>query len=213
MIAYIDTHTHHANTGNPFAVRNLTIDEAKDFILTEKNGFCSVGIHPWEAHLHNTQIFAEIQNLLSDPRIKAIGECGMDRNSKATLKEQLFFFERQIQLSEEFEKPLIIHCVAAFNEIINLRKKIKPAQNWIIHGFRGKPQLAKQLLESGFALSFGQHFNPESVAITPHEKLCIETDNSEIPIHDIYKKIAEIKYCNIQELNGACNLLKLYVCE
>lgn len=83
----------------------------------------------------------------------------------------------------------------------------------VVHGFRGKPQLAKQLLNAGFAISYGEHFNPESVAVTPLDKLCIETDESEMPIEEIYKKIATIKDCRTHELNGACNLLKLYVCQ
>lgn len=213
MIVYIDVHTHHADTGNPFAIRNLSLDEIDVFLKTDKNEFCSIGIHPWQVHLHSTEALSKIENALSDTRIKAIGECGIDRNSKATIKEQLFFFERQIQFSEQYAKPLIIHCVAAFNELINLRKKIKPTQNWVIHGFRGKPQLAKQVLDAGCAISFGEHFNAESVALTPINKLCIETDESKIPIENTYKKIAAIKNCSTHELNGACNLLKLYVCH
>lgn len=213
MIVYIDAHTHHADRGNPFAVRNLSLEEIESFLETDKNEFCSAGIHPWEVHLHSTEILTKIEEALADPRIKAVGECGLDRNSKATIKEQLFFFERQVQFSEKFSKPIIIHCVAAFNELINLRKKLKPTQNWVVHGFRGKPQLAKQLLNAGFAISYGEHFNPESVAVTPLEKLCIETDESDIPIEEIYKSIAAIKHCRTHELNGACNLLKLYVCQ
>lgn len=213
MIVYIDAHTHHSDRCNPFAVRNLNLGEIDNFLKTDINEFCSAGIHPWEVHLHSTEILRKIEQALADPRIKTVGECGLDRNSKATIKEQLYFFERQVQLSETFAKPLIIHCVAAYNELINLRTKLKPTQNWVVHGFRGKPQLAKQLLNAGFAISYGEHFNAESVAVTPLDKLCIETDESEMPIEEIYKKIATIKDCRTHELNGACNLLKLYVCQ
>lgn len=212
MIVRIDTHTHQIDSKNPFAIRNLNIEEVDEFLQTSKAGFCSVGIHPWRVHLYRTDIMDKIENWASDKRVVAIGECGLDRNSKANIKEQIFFFERQILLSEKLKKPMIIHCVACFNEIMNLRNRHNPSQNWVIHGFRGKPQLAQQLLNSGLALSFGEHFNPLSVEITPFDKLCIETDESNISIDQLYKNIASVKNCRPDQLNGACQLLKLYVC-
>ncbi len=212
MTAYIDAHTHSLCTGNPFSVVNLSVADAVSVLQASSHTFFSVGIHPWDVHTAGTLALQQLELLLSDARIKAIGECGLDKNSKATMKEQLFFFERQVQLSEKYNKPLIIHCVAAFNEVIALRKKLKPTQEWIIHGFRAKPEMAKQLLNHGFALSYGAFFNAMSVALTPIDKLCIETDESETEIADLYKAIANIKNCHPAELNAACALLRLYVC-
>jgi TatD DNase family protein len=213
MSVFIDAHTHHSNTGNPFAVRNLNFDDVEDFLNSGENEFCTLGIHPWDVHNVQSDVLEKVETWASDPRIKAIGECGLDKNSKATIKEQAFFFERQVAISEKLLKPVIIHCVAAFNEIIALRKKFKPLQTWIIHGYRGKPQMTKLLLNAGFALSFGEHYNPLSVELTPIDKLCVETDLGEKPIEHIYKGIALIKGCLPEELNGACQLLKLYVCS
>ena len=212
MNVYIDAHTHCSDWENPFAVRNLSFDEIESFLKSAKREFCSFGIHPWDVHTLRPDVLEEVEAWASDPRIKAIGECGLDKNSKASIKEQAYFFERQVTISEKLLKPMIIHCVAAFNEIIALRKKLHPAQIWLIHGYRGKPQMAKQLLNAGFALSFGEHFNPLSVELTPIDKLCIETDEGETPIEHLYKDIAIIKGCLPFELNGACQLLKLYVC-
>lgn len=212
MIVHIDIHTHCPDTNNPLAVRNLSVNEAEGFVKTDKKEFCSIGIHPWDVHLASPEIMQKLESFAADKRVVAIGECGLDKNSKASIKEQDYFFERQIMLSEKIQKPLIIHCVASFNEIIAMKKRHKPEQTWIIHGFRGKPELAKQLLSSGFALSFGEKFNPASVEITPINKLCIETDESQLPIEQIYKNIALIKACRSEELNGACQLLKLFVC-
>jgi TatD DNase family protein len=212
MLAFIDTHTHNLHTENPFAVINLAIDDCNRMLTESTHRFFSVGIHPWYVHETDTSTIEKLEEIITDERVKAIGECGFDRNSKASFKEQGYFFERQVLLSEKFEKPLIIHCVAAFNELILLRKRLKPTQNWVIHGFRGKPELAIQLMQHGFALSYGPKFNTKSVEITALDKLCIETDESSTPIEELFRDIAAIKNCRPDELNAACRLLKLYVC-
>lgn len=212
MLAYIDTHTHNLQTDNPFAVVNIPVDQLKAVLQSSTDRFYSVGIHPWDVHTTDPSIFSELEETIHDKRIKAIGECGLDRNAKATFKEQGYFFERQILLSEKYQKPMIIHCVAAFNELILLRKRFAATQNWIVHGFRGKPEMAQQLLTHGFALSYGEKFNPQSVQLTPTDKLCIETDTSTIAVEDLYRQIAALKNCRPDELNAACRLLKLYVC-
>lgn len=212
MIVFIDCHTHNLNPKNPFSIVNLTPENAKDVLQTSDHLFFSVGLHPWYVHENCPTIIRTIEDVISDERVKAIGECGLDRNSKASLKEQSYFFERQVMLSEKYEKPVLIHCVSAFNELILLRKRLKPTQNWVVHGFRGKPEMASQLLKHGFVISYGKKLNMQSVEITPIDKLCIETDDSSTPVEEIFKQIAAIKNCSPNELNAACQLFKLYVC-
>jgi TatD DNase family protein len=209
---FIDIHTHNKLTKNPLSVLSTCISAARELLEANTTNYISVGIHPWEVHQTNSGIFEELITLASDKRVVAIGECGIDKNSRASIKEQDYFFERQIQISETLQKPLIIHCVAAFNEIVALKKRIKPKQLWIIHGFRGKPQLAQQLLSQGLILSYGEKFNPLSVAITPLDKLCVETDESSLPIENIYLNIAAIKNCLPQEINAASKILSIYYC-
>lgn len=212
MLAHIDTHTHNLDTDNPFAVVNIPLQQIKQVLETSKGGFYSVGVHPWDVHTTDSSVLDLLEEVLADNRIKAIGECGFDRNSKASFKEQGYFFERQVMLSEKYAKPLIIHCVAAFNELVLLRKRFAVHQPWILHGFRGKPELAQQLLQHGFALSFGEKYNIQSVSVTPIDKLCIETDESTISIDTLFRQIAALKNCRPDDLNAACSLLKLYVC-
>lgn len=212
MAVYIDVHTHQSQSSNSFAVYNLKLEEMETSFASNESQFCSVGIHPWYVHTLRTDVLGKIELWAADDCVKAIGECGLDKNSVATIKEQTYFFERQIAISESLSLPMIIHCVAAFNELVALRKRLKPKQTWIVHGFRGKPQLAQQLLDAGFALSYGERYNPLSVELTPIDKLCIETDEGATPIEQLYKQIATIKACMPVELNAACELLKLYVC-
>ncbi|MDE6655144.1 MAG: TatD family hydrolase, partial [Muribaculaceae bacterium] len=68
------------------------------------------------------------------------------------------------------------HIVRAFPEIIRLRRQEQPTQRWIIHGFRGKPELARELLRHGFDISIGREFNTASAAIIPPDRLFHETD-------------------------------------
>jgi TatD DNase family protein len=121
---------------------------------------------------------------------------------------QAEYFERQIVIAEKYEKPVIIHCVGYFNELMALKKQINPTQMWIIHGFRGKPQLAVQLLKAGFFLSFGEKFNAESVRITPTDKIFAETDESKKSIIEIYHNLALAKQCKPEELVAGTRLFK-----
>ncbi len=205
----VDIHTHSAHSkDHSLAVRNLTFNEAEDFFKSDKQAFCSVGIHPWHVDSSSEDMLSKLEEWSKDNRLIAVGECGLDKNSSAGFENQTSIFEAQIIISEKSNKPLIIHCVGYFNELLELKKKWNPSQLWIIHGFRGKPELAAQVLKSGCALSYGEHFNAESVSLTPIEKLFIETDESKLVISEIYQNIATQKACKIKDLNAGIHLLK-----
>ena len=204
----VDIHTHsHRSTDDSSVLRNLTFDEAEAFFKSDKQAFCSVGIHPWHADTFSEELLSKLEIWAYDNRFTAVGECGLDKNSNAAFEEQLSIFEKQITISEKSSKPLIIHCVGYFNELFALKKKWNPTQLWIIHGFRGKPELAAQVLKTGCALSYGEHFNAASVQITPPEKLFVETDESELNISEIYQHIANAKACNMEDLSAGMHLL------
>lgn len=203
----VDIHTHNCNSRDNISVRNLSLTES-DVVLSENEpGYFSLGIHPWEMDNLSSESMIKLMNNVLDSRVVAIGECGLDRNIKTPLENQIELFKKQIDISETRQKPLIIHCVGYFNELTVIKKSINPHQKWIIHGFRGKPQLAQQLLKAGFNLSFCVQFNPESVKITPFEQLFIETDESGINVSEIYSKIAILKECSVSSLNAGYNLI------
>lgn len=145
-------------------------------------GYYSIGIHPWlTENMSKDDIDKAIEAMASkaaDERIVAIGECGIDllRGGKADLQE--YAFRRQIELSELLKMPLIIHMVKSADSIIRIKKELNPAQPWIIHGFRGKPQLAIQLTGQGISLSFGKKYNEQSLLVTPDDMKYFETDES-----------------------------------
>lgn len=188
-----DIHTHHFPPIGQRAIYNIRIDEQGFEFVRQENLYYSAGIHPWDTETVNQNLLEKLYNTLLDKDIVAVGECGLDKNAAVAYEHQEQLFLHHIQLSEELFKPLIIHCVGYFNELIALRKKLNPTQDWIVHGFRGKAQLAEQLLKAGFHLSFGEKFNPEAVRICPPERMLIETDESELTIQEIYEAIKNIQ--------------------
>jgi TatD DNase family protein len=187
----IDIHTHKSSAAGTSAIYNIPLADVETFLASDMQAQFSTGIHPCFIDDFADEWLEKMKRWLNDSRFVAIGECGLDKNSVTPLEKQIEIFEKQIALSEERKKTLIIHCVGRFNELFELKKQLNPQQKWIIHGFRGKPQMAKQALKAGCYLSFGEHFNPESVRITPPEKLFVETDESELSIEEIYEKLSE----------------------
>ena len=191
---FIDIHTHNKESNNLSSILN-----SNEYIAGRK---ISIGIHPWDISSDWKEYFATIRINAFKKNVCAIGECGIDKlKSPAGEELQKEVFKAHAMLAEEAKKPLIIHCVKGFDTIISLRKEITPEQPWIIHGFRGKPQQAEQLIKNGFYISYGEKFNSESLKNTPKERLFIESDESEKSIEEIYNGIAEIKGCSVAELS------------
>ena len=176
---YIDFHTH-------------KVPASKDVIAIVE-GRETWGIHPWKAE--EEFVVPDLSGLL------AIGECGLDGLRGPSMEVQEEVFIRQIRLSEELGKPLIIHCVKAFDRLLRLRKELNPKQSWMFHGFRGKPQQLRSLLDAGFFVSFGFQHNEESLRICPIDRLLLETDDDEVhPIDEIYNNVARERGLEVTNL-------------
>ncbi len=178
----VDIHTH--NKSRKDAIINIYPHEQ----LIE-GAYHSVGIHPWHTSNIDSTTIENLKTLAANPQVIAIGETGIDTLKGASINKQIDIFRLHVALSEQHKKPLIIHCVKAFNDIIALKKELSPSMPWIIHGFRGKPQLASQLINHGFYISLGEHFNPQTAAIIPTNRLLFETDESTLDINTIIEKI------------------------
>ena len=164
--------------------------------------YYSIGIHPWELTMANIEeqlIF--MINQLPDKRIVAIGECGLDKLTEISMELQRMTFIMQITLSEQYSLPLIIHCVKAMDEMLAVKKRFRPTQPWIWHGFRGKPEQATQLLRQGFYLSLGEHYSDETMKLIPDDRLFLETDESSLDIEDILRQAAEVRGVGVETLH------------
>ena len=184
-VRYYDLHTHQP-PANPDVTAIVSVD-AGNPVLNDYP-YCAVGIHPCYAGMTG---FAKLKAIASHPNVVAIGETGLDKFSSTPLRQQEALFTAHIELSGKLHKPLIIHCVKAWQELIRIRKQYMSDIPWIIHGFRGNGNLARQLLQFGFYLSFGRYFNPDALhAAWSLHRLYVETDDSNIGIEDVYQRIA-----------------------
>lgn len=182
----LDIHTHHT-APCPEAVVCTT---PEDFNPIEGQLY-SVGIHPWTTLDEiPDEIWHKLEEASAHPQVVAIGECGVDLVKGGPLYRQMLVMKRQIELSEKLCKPLVVHCVHAHDIIIGLKKDLQPVQNWVVHGFRGKPTVARMLTDVGIWLSFGEQFNDKSVREVPSGMLLAETDESDVPITDIITRLS-----------------------
>ena len=142
----------------------------------EEGHWFSAGLHPWDVTEDFDTQLNMVESLLANPRVAAVGECGFDALKGPSYELQEQAFVSQVQLSEQFRKPMILHVVRDFDSVIRLRKQLKPTQPWLIHGFRGGPEQMNQLYAQGILVSFGLKHNPESLKAVPSERLFLETD-------------------------------------
>jgi TatD DNase family protein len=193
---YIDIHKHGSfSDENVFVVENLMAHEKKEPMDIIKHAFTE-GIHPWFLNEDNyIEQIDLIKKIACDKNIVAIGETGFDRYKGPSMVIQKKAFEEQVKISEEIKKPVIIHCVRAWDELLASYKKLKPSMSWMVHGFSGNIQLASQLIEKGFYISFRNEFvmrkeSTELLRNLPVERIFFETDNSDSDIKSIYEKTA-----------------------
>ena len=197
-----DIHTHRFTDSAPEEVL-LSCPVLKNEIPAEAV-YLSAEIHPWHLTAENLSCQIErMENMLSDSRVLALGEVGLDKLTECPYPIQIKAFEEIVSISEAYGKPLIIHCVKSVDELIAIRKKMRPALPWIMHGFRGKPQQADSLLRHGFYLSFGEHYNSQVMKEIPIERLLLETDESNVPIDELYNRAAAIRHISAEELKLA----------
>lgn len=187
----LDIHTHHT-APQPEGVISLRVGGEQTLPAIEQDQAYSVGIHPWDTVEEPRESeWQRLENLAQLPQVVAIGECGVDLNlAGVPMYRQLQVFKRQIELSERLRKPLVIHNVKAYDVIIGLRRDLKASQNWAIHGFRSKPQVARMLLNAGCYLSFGERFNAESLREMPDDRILAETDESPLGIEEIIANLS-----------------------
>ena len=208
-----DSHTHRLR-------RNAIVDidpvgkEGK--LRLHKGYFYSVGIHPWNLFKATPADIRMLQALAAEPQVLAIGECGLDPKIEGSeslsrneiIEAQTTLLTFHISISERLSKPLILHIVKAYPEIIALRKSLRPAQPWIIHGFRGNAETARQITSRGIYLSLGEKFNPDAILNIPPHLLLAETDESHTSINSIAAAISPadptLPFNNLKRLLSTC---------
>ena len=199
---FLNLHTHHyTNQSDILELVNQYPHEFNDLVPNY-----SIGIHPW--YIVEDRIEADFEFLeskLTDEKCLAIGECGLDKRIALSMDLQQNIFEKHLALAEKYQKPVIIHCVAAFQELIAITKKRKVSVPMIVHGFSKNELVAKELLANGFYLSFGKWLilNPELEVVfqsVPNDRFFLETDTIAKEIQEVYALAAKYKNIEINSL-------------
>jgi len=194
-------HTH-SFTNNPDVLEVVNCYPNEDISST----YFSTGIHPWYIDTEKVGEHLEIiEQRLQLPNCLALGECGLDKHIAIPLDVQAEIFEKQLLLAIKYQKPVILHLVAAFQELIEIKGRLNVNVPMVIHGFSKNAQVARQLLDNGFYISFGKYLlrNPElSVVFTdvPDDRFFLETDTIEEGITEVYAKAAQARNIDIQTL-------------
>ena len=206
---YLDIHTHTVKKTD--SVLNVFIQNLN--VSQKYTGKISSGLHPW--HINNINIEFELTKLEQYAEkgfLTAIGETGLDKISETDYELQKEVFLKHIYIAEKYSFPLIIHCVKSYNEIIEIKKKIKPVNPWIFHGFNKNSLIAKELIKHNCFLSFGEAIlrnnskTNESLKEIPLDRVFFETDESESEIKEIYETASKI-------LNIGTDKLRLKIAE
>ncbi len=207
----IDFHNHHLFS-SPDVLSIRSFHQREQELFAQWRGPCSAGLHPWfvsEVDGVRDEQLDWLTRAAREEKVLLLGECGLDKFQGPDLVHQQFVFEHCLSLAGQLQKPVVIHCVRAYEELFASVQKIKPRVPLIIHGYARKATVLKPLLERGFYLSYGAailHPNSaaaQSLAQTPLEKLFLESDDKMLPIADLYARAAQIKGMTIQELEIA----------
>ncbi|MBE9465966.1 TatD family hydrolase [Dyadobacter subterraneus] len=199
---YYNVHTHpHAHDADVLFIENLY----KNFEQNIGGRKVSMGLHPWYLETENLDEQLEnLKNNITRPEVLAVGECGLDKLSTTDRALQVKAFQAQIELAEEIDKPIIIHCVKAFNDVLVMLKNIKVPV--IFHGVNNKLSIIQPVIDAGYYLSFGKSLLGFNDAIlktfreTPLEQIFLETDDADVDIKEIYKSAAGIKDISEKEI-------------
>ena len=204
----IDIHSHDSQPKpNQIKVFSLRLQPNMDAVgimgSVSKGVLLSVGVHPWDASLWAVANSPSISTFLLSSQVALIGEIGLDKVCRVSLKDQLFVFEEQLKIAAVSRKSVLIHLVGHQSELLAYKRKFHDIPAWILHGFRGKALLAEQYIKHGFFLSFGMNYQPEALRACPLDRIFLETDESNIELYHLYEKAAMDLGLSVKELEAS----------
>jgi TatD DNase family protein len=195
----LNLHTHHP-TGDP-ALREIT-NHAYGKALPEAATWRSAGLHPW--YIDDID-WVEAERWLraeaAKPEVKAIGEAGLDKVTATPWAVQERAFRLCLAVAAEMEKPVIVHCVRAYAETLQVLAEFSGRLPLVIfHGFDKHPQVARMVFSAGYCISFGtallhpQSHAAEALREAPAARFFLETDDRpDVSIRDIYVRATAIR--------------------
>ena len=188
---------HHHDAGKNLGIYNLKFNEIPP------DNYFSAGIHPDAVADDFEEKLNWLREISAHKNCVAIGECGLDGLIDVDGKLQQKAFLAQIEIANSLQKPLIIHCVKRFSQLLQFRKIVKVPM--IVHGFNKRKTIGDDLLKNDFYLSFGKSvlYNvnlQEFLKEFPLDRLFLETDSADFQIVELYQKVASLKNIEPEEL-------------
>ena len=202
--SYVNIHTHNKPSANELVVRNAYLKLSAPQV-SQLPYMVSVGLHPWHLHKYNlttcTDLLMDVVNLNN---VFTVGEIGIDRAIDVPVSTQIQYFEAQLNIARAVQKPVIIHAVKSYSDLLPFLKKSKVP--FIFHGFKGNIQQAKEILKYNAYLSFGKSLleekHREVLAQIPNDRFLLETDVAKMSINQIYDLAAMAKAIEVDELKS-----------
>ncbi|MFT7031446.1 MAG: TatD DNase family protein [Nonlabens sp.] len=204
---FLDFHTHSMRHSESVDVMEIvSIHPGKD----REYQYFTVGLHPWwTVNTVSTDQKAMFASLLPLPNCLAMGEMGLDQLKGPTLDVQMDVLRSQLVIAQGLNKPVIIHCVRAFDQLIKIKREFPDIKKWCVHGYGRHSILAKQLIDQGFYLSLMPSKPDKYVdwfASLPLDKLFLETDSMpDTTILDVYNDVSALTGISVDELKRQMN--------
>jgi TatD DNase family protein len=145
---------------------------------------CAIGIHPNYCHEAQLEDIERIGQLQADPSVVAMGEMGLDYHYDfADRARQRQFFESQLALASELNRPVVIHCRKAVDDALAVMRGFPKLRGAVFHCFTGSASEAQRIIEAGYYLGYTGAVTfknndelREASRITPRDRLLVETD-------------------------------------
>lgn len=188
----------------------VTSKEAIALAETNERLFASIGVHP--ADDDNAQFDqALFENMVSNKKVVAIGEVGLDYFHSNDKERQKRLFIAQTEFAVKHDVPLIIHCREAYEDVLGILEGYRGRVRGNVHFFAGSIEIADRVLDLGFNISFPGVITftreyDEVVRYIPADRIMAETDspyvapvphrgerNEPLYVRYVYQKIAEIR--------------------
>lgn len=168
-----------------FVVPGTKLEDAPQavaFAQQHDDVWAAVGFHPHDAKDCDDAAFAEIERLAREPRVVAIGECGLDYHYDYSPREvQRAVFERHIELAKALDKPIIVHNRESTADMVEILSRT--GARGILHSYTESLDVARQLVDLGYYISFSGIVTfksaeslREAARGLPHDRVLIETD-------------------------------------
>ncbi len=218
----LDFHTHNRSTkANPEALASYSLS---DIDTCPVGQLFTVGVHPWDTDTYwqgngsETQLLLELQS----PNCMALGEIGLDRLRGAPLKEQIDILLQQLDIGKRVKKPVVLHCVRAWGELRPLLRDFPYPK--AIHGFRGNIGVLRELVDDGWYISLAaqtfweargtKNLPRRGLSLIPYDRLLLETDDTGLPILEVYQAAARYLECPIEQVQerAGANIRRFISC-